>query len=147
MAVGAQALPSRYSRVEKIATGGMGEIYVAHDDVLGRKVAIKLLAERYARDEAIRRRFTREALAAARLSGHPHIVTIFDVGDANGRPFIVMEYLAGGTLADRARREPVDRDQAVEWLRQAAEALDDAHAAGIVHRDVKPANLLLNERG
>jgi serine/threonine protein kinase len=147
MAVGAQALPSRYSRVEKVATGGMGEIYVAHDDVLGRKVAIKLLAERYARDEAIRRRFTREALAAARLSGHPHIVTIFDVGDAGGRPFIVMEYLAGGTLADRARRAPVDRDQAIEWLRQAADALDDAHAAGIVHRDVKPANLLLNERG
>src|SRR5918992_2478303 len=127
MAVGAQALPSRYSRVEKIASGGMGEIYVAHDDVLGRKVAIKLLAERYARDEAIRRRFTREALAAARLSGHPNIVTIFDVGEADERPFIVMEYLPGGTLADRARSGAVRREQAIEWLEQAADALDGAH--------------------
>ena len=141
-------LPSRYARPEKIATGGMGEIYVAEDETLGRRVAIKLLADRYSRDGAIRRRFTREALAAARLSGHPHIVTIFDVGEADGgRPFIVMEYLAGGTLADRARSGPVDREQALTWLRQSADALDEAHRNGIVHRDVKPANLLLDERG
>ena len=102
-------LPERYSGVEKIATGGMGEIYLAQDDTLGRQVAIKVLAERYARDESLRRRFTREALAAARLSGHPNIVTIFDVGEAEGeRPFIVMEYLSGGTLADRARRAAVE---------------------------------------
>jgi eukaryotic-like serine/threonine-protein kinase len=143
-----QPLPSRYTNVEQIATGGMGEIYLAHDDVLGRKVAIKLLAERFARDVSIRRRFTREALAAAKLSGHPNIVTIFDVGEADeGRPFIVMEYLAGGTLADRARRGPVGRDAALEWLREAGDALDEAHRQGIIHRDVKPANLLLNDRG
>ena len=145
--VGSELLPPRYARPERIATGGMGEIYAAVDEVLGRKVAIKLLAERYARDDAIRRRFTREALAAAKLSGHPHIVTIYDVGEAEGgRPFIVMAYLAGGTLADRARRGRVSHEQALGWLAQAAGALDEAHRHGIVHRDVKPANMLLDER-
>ncbi|MDQ3889259.1 MAG: serine/threonine-protein kinase [Actinomycetota bacterium] len=146
MAVGADALPSRYADARQIARGGMGEIFVAEDQILGRTVAIKVLAHSFARDEAVRRRFTREALAAARLSGHPHIVTIFDVGEADGRPFIVMEYLKGGTVAERARAGRVDRRRAIEWLEQAGEALDDAHAQGIVHRDVKPANLLLDER-
>jgi serine/threonine-protein kinase len=124
----------------------MGDIYVAHDEMLGRRVAIKVLADRFARDGSIRQRFTREALAAARLSGNPHIVTIFDVGEADDRPFIVMEYLAGGTVADRAARGPVAHDQALAWLRDTASALDEAHANGIVHRDVKPANLLLDGR-
>ena len=147
MATESGVLPERYVNVERIASGGMGEIFLAEDETLGRKVAIKVLAERYARDEGVRRRFTREALTAARLSGHPHVVTIFDVGEEGERPFIVMEYLAGGTLADRARRGRVSREEAIEWLEQAAEALDDAHANGIVHRDVKPANMLLDERG
>lgn len=147
MAAGTDVLPSRYVDAEQIGRGGMGEIFVAEDKTLGRKVAVKLLSERFARDENIRRRFTREALAAARLSGHPHIVTIFDVGEAGTRPFIVMEYVSGGTLADRARKGTVDKGQAVEWLRQAGDALDEAHERGIVHRDVKPANLLLDERG
>ena len=146
MAAGTQVLPSRYANAQKIARGGMGEIYVAEDQTLGRKVAVKLLAERFSRDESVRRRFTREALASARLSGHPHIVTIFDVGEYEGRPFIVMEYLSAGTLADRARSGAVAHDQVIEWLKQAADALDDAHRQGIVHRDVKPANLLFDER-
>lgn len=123
----------------------MGEIYRATDELLGRAVAVKVLAERYAEDPRVRERFTREALAAARLSGRPNVVTIFDVGESAGRPFIVMEYLGGGSLDDRVRAGRIPPGQALEWLEQAAAALDAAHAEGVVHRDVKPANLLLDE--
>jgi len=124
----------------------MGDIYLAEDTVLGRQVAVKVLDERFAKDPDVTKRFTREALAAAKLSGHHNIVMIFDVDECDGRPMIVMEYLPGGTVADRAREGRVDREEALDWLEQTAAALDDAHQAGIVHRDVKPANLLLDER-
>ena len=139
-------LPDRYRNPELIARGGMGEVYRAEDAHLARIVAVKLLPGRFADNEAIRGRFTREALAVARLSHAPSTVTIFDVGEHDGRPYIVMEYLAGGSLADRLERDgaqPVGR--VLEWLGQAAAALDAAHANGIVHRDVKPANLLLDD--
>jgi tRNA A-37 threonylcarbamoyl transferase component Bud32 len=137
-------LPRRYEEPKLIGRGGMGEIYVAQDRTLGRPVAVKLLSERLAEDPELRERFRREALTAARLSGEPHVVTIFDVGEHGGRPFTVMEYLPGGTLAERARRRAVDPERALSWLRQAAEALDAAHEHGVVHRDVKPANLLFD---
>ena len=122
----------------------MGDVYHAIDGLLSRTVAVKVLAERHARDPDVRARFTREARAAARLSAHPNVVTVFDVGEHDGQPFIVMEYLEGGSVYDRIRTAPVEPSRAIEWLRQAAQGLDAAHAEGIVHRDVKPANLLLD---
>jgi tRNA A-37 threonylcarbamoyl transferase component Bud32 len=147
VAVTTGVLPERYSEPRLIGHGGMGDIYLAEDRELGRKVAVKVLAERFARDEALRSRFTREALAAARLSSEPHVVTIYDVGESQGHPFIVMEYLGGGTLGERARDRAVRPDEALDWLHQVAQALDAAHSRGIVHRDVKPANLLFDDRG
>jgi serine/threonine-protein kinase len=146
VAVPTAALPERYRDPQLIARGGMGEVYCATDTTLGRTVAIKVL--RPALDETFRQRFTREALAAARLSSDPSTVTIFDVGEWDGRPFIVMEYLTGGSLEDALKREGAQPPARVlEWLEQAAHALDHAHGQGVVHRDVKPANLLIGEDG
>ena len=142
-------LPPRYLDPERIASGGMGDIFLATDELLGRRVAVKVLADRYAWDDGIRQRFTREARAAARLSGEPGAVTIFDVGEWSGRPYIVMEHLPGGSLEDRLRRSSTHsyRLDVLHWLEQAAAAIDAAHRQGIVHRDIKPANLLLDGAG
>ena len=148
MPVDTDILPPRYRSPKRIALGGMGEVYRATDSVLGRAVAVKLLAERYARDESVRGRFTREALAAARLSGEPNIVTVFDVGEYAERPFIVMEYLGGGSLEERIQQGGAQEvGQSLDWLEEAATALDAAHRHGVVHRDVKPANLMLDRNG
>jgi serine/threonine-protein kinase len=126
----------------------MGEVYRATDSVLSRTVAVKLLSERYATQDDARARFRREATAAARLSSTPNVVTVFDVAEHRGRPLIVMEYLEGGSVHERIREGGrVPREQALRWLEQAADALDRAHANGVVHRDVKPANLLLDREG
>jgi serine/threonine-protein kinase len=128
----------------------MASVWCARDRALGRNVAIKLLAERFAHDEAASERFMREARAAARLSGHPNVVMIYDVSESDpvdgdpARAFIVMEYLAGGTVADALRVDSVRRVHAVKWVHEAASALDYAHSRGVLHRDIKPANLLLD---
>ena len=146
----ALGLPERYEPLRHIATGGMASVWCARDRALGRNVAIKLLAERFAYDEDASERFVREARAAARLSGHPNVVMIYDVGETDpvdGKParaFIVMEYLAGGTVSDALRVDSVRRVHAVKWVHEAASALDYAHNKGVLHRDIKPANLLLN---
>jgi serine/threonine-protein kinase len=145
--IATNVLPKRYSAPTLVARGGMGDVYRATDSVLERTVAVKLLSDRFAREPESRARFQREALAAARLSGRRNVVTVFDVGEHRGRPLIVMEYLDGGTIFDRLERGQVSREQALEWLTQTAAALDHAHAHGIVHRDVKPANLLLDRDG
>jgi eukaryotic-like serine/threonine-protein kinase len=125
----------------------MGEVYRATDTALERTVAVKLLSDRYAQQDDARARFRREALAAARLSAAPNVVTVFDVAEHDGRPLIVMEYLEGGSVYERLRDGRVAREQALRWLEQTADALDRAHASGVVHRDVKPANLLLDGDG
>src|SRR2546430_361001 len=121
MAVGAGLLPERYTGAQPIGRGGMGEIFRATDTTLGRAVAIKVLSEGYAQDAPVRERFTREALAVARLSGNPNIVTIYDVGEHRKRPFIVMEYLPGGALEQKTPVEGAQSPrQALAWLGQGA---------------------------
>ena len=139
-------LPERYAALRHVANGGMASVWCARDQALRRNVAIKLLAERFADDEDSNARFLREARAAARLSGHPNVVMIYDVGETaeDQRAFIVMEFLAGGTVADALRVDSVRRVHAVKWVREAASAVDYAHTRGVLHRDIKPANLLLD---
>lgn len=139
-------LPERYRLLGHIASGGMAAVYAAEDRLLERRVAVKVLAAHLAAEAGAQQRFAREARAAARVSDHPHVVTIYDVGEHGGRAFMVMEHMAGGTLADRLRDGRPAREDAVRWLGEAASALDTAHREDIVHRDVKPANLLLDAR-
>jgi len=140
------ALPARYRPLRHLADGGMASVWVAHDTLLDREVAVKVLSPALAADDDARTRFTREARAAGRLSGHPHVVTVYDAGEHDGQAFLVMALYTGGTVADRLRDGVPPVDTALRWLREAADGLDAAHAADVVHRDVKPANLLLDER-
>ena len=135
-----------YEIVKPLGAGGMGEVYEARDTRLDRSVAIKVLPAELARDAGARARFDREARAIAALS-HPNICALHDIGDADGHGFLVMERLEGETLQDRLRRGPLEIEQIVDYGSALADALDAAHARGLIHRDLKPANIFITTRG
>ncbi len=137
----------RYRIDARIGDGGMAEVYLGHDLLLNRSVAVKMLREQFARDASVRLRFEREAQAAANFS-HPHIVEVYDVGEHDALPYIVMEYVRGETLKQVIDEEgPFDPDDVSALLEQIGSALDYAHARGVVHRDVKPQNILVDSDG
>ena len=129
-----------------LGAGGMGEVYQARDTRLDRTVAIKVLPEHVAADPDLKKRFEREAKTVAALS-HPHICPVFDIGTQDGIDFLVMEYLDGETLAQRLEKGALPLDQALTLAIEIADALDKAHRQGIVHRDVKPGNIMLTKAG
>ena len=137
---------SHYHIIEKLGRGGMGEVYVAEDKRLGRKVAIKFLPAEVATDERARQRLLREAKTAATLD-HPNICSIYEVGEEDGHSFIVLQYIEGETLAARLKRQVPDLREALAIAAQVADALSEAHARGVIHRDIKPDNIMLATRG
>src|SRR5438128_6451686 len=137
---------SRYRILEKLGSGGMGDVYLAEDMRLGRKVALKLLVEDLTENRERLGRFDQEAYAASALN-HPNILTIYEMGDEAGRHFIAAEFVDGMTLRKRLATSPMDLSEVLSVAIQAADALEEAHAAGIIHRDIKPENIMIRHNG
>ncbi|MGH9928335.1 MAG: protein kinase domain-containing protein [Pyrinomonadaceae bacterium] len=135
-----------YQLLAPLGAGGMGQVYLARDERLGRKVAIKVLPPELLADEQARKRLRREAQAIAALD-HPNICTVYEVGEENGQAFIVMQYIEGETLAQRAGRQTLSLAEALDLAEQIADALAEAHARSVIHRDIKPQNIMINARG
>src|SRR2546425_11361445 len=146
MALAAGTKLGRYEIRSKVGEGGMGEVYLAEDTQLGRRVAIKLLPPETLSDEQARMRLVREAQAAAKLD-HPNICAIYEVSEEDSRSFIAMQYVEGETLDARMKRKPLDLAESLAISAQVADALSDAHAHGIIHRDIKPSNIIITARG
>src|SRR5262245_38305524 len=136
----------RFTIHRSLGSGGMGEIFQGYDTELRRNVAIKVLASKYVEDDPMKRRFLREARLASQLN-HPNIATIYEIGEAAGNPYIVMEYVEGETLASRITKGPLPIDFILEVGQQTAEALAEAHDSHVVHRDIKSANIMITGRG
>jgi TolB-like protein/tetratricopeptide (TPR) repeat protein/predicted Ser/Thr protein kinase len=136
---------SHYTIVSKIGAGGMGEVYLAEDTELDRKVALKFLPSHLCQDEDCRKRFKREAQAAAKLS-HPNIIHVYEVSEFQGRPFFAMEHIEGRSLRD-VKAEELDIDRIIGIAIQLCDGLDSAHAAGVTHRDIKPSNIIIDSSG
>jgi len=139
-------LVGHYQIIEKIGAGGMGEVYLAEDTELNRKVALKFLSPHLCQDADCRTRFKREAQAAAKLN-HPNIVTIYEVSEFNGRPFFAMEFVEGLPLSELIKQGDCPLDKVIDLSLQFCEGLQEAHRAGITHRDIKPANVLVSQSG
>jgi serine/threonine protein kinase len=137
---------AHYRIVEPIGAGGMGAVYKAYDNKLQRVVAIKLLPPEYVSQQDRRRRFFQEARAASALN-HPHILTIYEVGEDDGRPYIAMEYVEGETLRQKIKASGLQLRETLDIAIQIATGLARAHELGIIHRDLKPENLMLSRDG
>jgi serine/threonine protein kinase len=137
---------AQYKILKKLGEGGMGEVYLAEDTKLNRRVALKFLPRQYTGDDDIRTRFKREAQAAAALN-HPNIVTIHEVSEYAGRPYISMEYVEGPSLKELIAENDMSLDKVLDLAVQMAAGLAAAHAAGVLHRDIKPQNVLVDSQG